>query len=64
MQIAQTAEKRRRFDWITRKGTKSTLPLSKGWLTVREAIELPEPDVSWMSNPMKRRDFMGWMPVS
>ena len=64
MQIAQTAEQRRRFEWITRKGTKSTLPLPKGWLTVREALALPEPDVSWMSNPMKRRDFMAWMAAS
>ena len=64
MLIAQTAEQRRRFDWITRKGTKSTLPLSKGWLTVREALKLPEPDVSWMSNPMKRRDFTAWMAPS
>jgi hypothetical protein len=64
MQIAQTAEQRRRFEWITRKGTKSTLPLSKGWLTISEALKLPDPDVSWMSNPMKRRDFMAWMPAS
>ncbi len=64
LQIAQAAEQRRRFEWITRKGTKSTLPLPKGWLAVREALKLPEPDVSWMSNPMKRRDFTAWMPAS
>jgi hypothetical protein len=63
MQIAQTAEQRRRFEWITRKGTKSTLPLPKGWLIVSEALKLPEPDVSWMSNPIKRRDFMAWLPT-
>ncbi len=63
MQIAEAADKQRRFEWITRKGTKSRMPLPKGWLTVREALELPEPDTSWMSNPMKRRDFMTWFPV-
>ena len=57
MQIAETAEKRRRFEWITRKGTKSQMPLPKGWLTVSEALELPEPDTSWMSNPLKRPRF-------
>jgi len=62
MQIAQVCEERRRFEWITRKGSKSTLQLPKGWLTVREALRLPEPDTSWMSNPLKRRDFMGWIP--
>jgi len=64
MQIALACEKQRRFEWITRKGTKSRMPLSKGWLTVRDALGLPEPDTSWMSNPMKRRDFISWFPAS
>ena len=38
MQIAEAAEKRRKFEWITRKGTKSSMALPKGWLTVREAL--------------------------
>ncbi len=61
MQIALAAEERRRFEWITRKGTKSKMPLTNGWLTVREALGLPEPDTSWMSSPLKRRDFMTWI---
>ncbi len=64
MQIAQAAEARRRFDWITRKGTKSTLPLPKGWLAVRDALKLPEPDTSWMSKPLRRKDFMSWLPAT
>ena len=57
MQIAQTCAQRRRFEWITRKGTKRSMPLTNGWLTVREALRLPEPDTSWMSAPLSRRDF-------
>jgi hypothetical protein len=64
MQIAQACERRRQFEWITRKGTKSKMPLPKGWLTVREALGLPEPDTSWMSNPLRRRDFTAWLPSS
>jgi len=63
MQIAQAAEERRRFEWITRKGTKSKMLLTNGWLTVREAMGLPEPDTSWMSSPLKRQDFTAWMPA-
>jgi hypothetical protein len=63
MAIARATEKRRRFDWITRKGTKSTMALSKGWLIVSEALKLPEPDTSWMTRPLKRRDFMGWVTL-
>ncbi len=64
MQIAQAAEQRRRFEWITRKGTKSNLPLPRGWLTVRDALKLPEPDTSWMTKPLKRKDFMTWLPAT
>jgi hypothetical protein len=63
MQIAQTAEQRRKFEWITAKGKKSALPLSKGWLTASEALKLPEPDTSWMSKPLTRRQFTSWLPV-
>jgi hypothetical protein len=64
LQLAQLCEQKRRFEWITRKGTRSSMPLLKGWLTVREASVLPEPDNSWMSNPLKRRDFTSWFPAS
>jgi hypothetical protein len=64
MQIAQACEQRRKLDWITRKGTRSSLALPNGWLTVRESLRLPEPDTSWMSTPMSRRGFTVWLPVS
>jgi hypothetical protein len=63
IEIAQTGEQRRRFEWITRKGSKSSLPLANGWLTVRESLRLPEPDTSWMSAPLSRRDFTAWLSV-
>lgn len=61
MQIALTCEQRRRFEWITRKGTKSSMALTNGWLTVREALRLPEPDTSWMFSPLSRQEFMAWL---
>jgi hypothetical protein len=35
--------------------------LPHGWLTVSKALLLPEPDTSWMSNPISRREFTGWI---
>lgn len=61
LQMAQTCEQRRKFEWITRKGTKSSMPLPDGWLTVQKALRLPEPDNSWMSNPLSRLDFTAWL---
>ncbi len=57
--IARAALKRRRFEWITRKGTKSTMALPNGWLTVSEALQLPEPDTSWMTPPPEAPAFHG-----
>jgi hypothetical protein len=64
LQIALACEERRKLEWITRKGTKSSMPLRNGWLTVREALKLPEPDTSWMSVPISRREATAWLPKS
>lgn len=64
MQIARACEGRRKLEWITRKGTKSALRLADGWLTVQDAMRLPEPDTSWMSNPLSRGEFTAWLSGS
>jgi hypothetical protein len=61
LQVAQTAETKKSFSWKTQKGTTSSLPLSRGWLSVRDALKLPEPDTSWMTNPIPRKSFSGWL---
>ena len=59
--VALKCEERRKFEWITQKGSKSTLHLPRGWLTVGDALKLPQPDTSWMSNPISRSEFTGWI---
>jgi len=61
LQVAQMCEERQNFEWVTRKGTKGHMVLHRGWLTVREALDLPEPDTSWMSNPLPRQNFTDWL---
>jgi RNase_H superfamily len=61
VQIAQKCDQRHTFEWITQKGAKRSLALPKGWLTVREAMKLPVPDTSWMTKPLSRKDFAGWL---
>jgi len=61
LQVAQLCEERGSFAWTTRRGTSGFMPLGKGWLTVREAMEIPEPDTSWMSNPLSRNNFTDWL---
>lgn len=61
LQIACLCDTQRRFTWLTRKGTPSTMDLRKGWLTVGEALELPLPDTAWMTNPIPRSASAGWL---
>jgi hypothetical protein len=56
---------RQRMYWTTKRGTRSKYPwrplFSNGHiLSVREALELPEPDTSWMDNAWSREKFCGW----
>ena len=59
--VALKSESQRSFAWLTRKGTISTMPLTKGWLSVDAAARLPLPDTSWMPNPISRNEFMSWL---
>ncbi len=60
-QVAIRSETNRRFQWITSKGTRSAIDLNKGWVTVAEALQKPEPDTSWMDRPLSRREFTNWV---
>ena len=59
--IGQACEERKEICWITRKGYPSCKPLEHGWLTVTQALALPEPDTSWMDSPMQRSKFTDWL---
>ncbi len=61
LELAQACEKRREMVWITRKGTPSHMPLPHGWLDVKQANALPEPDTSWMTDPPRRQHLTEWI---
>ncbi len=61
LQVGQVTEQRGMLSWVSSTGKNQQLLLRKGWLSVREALELPLPDTSWMKQPMKRNKFVGWM---
>jgi hypothetical protein len=60
--LARICEDGGAMKWVTRKGTLARMPLSKGWLTVGDARLLPEPDTSWMTQPLRREAFFRWFP--
>ena len=62
--VAQQVDIEGRLHWIARSGRDQFLRMPGGWLTVREALQLPEPDTSWMRNPWPRSKFTGWLANS
>lgn len=61
LQVALVCEKTRSFAWVTRRGSVNTIGLLRGWLIVRDALRLPEPDTLWMDDPIPRERFTEWM---
>ena len=59
LEIFERASEVGRIDWITQKGKTSSCWLN-GWKTVKECLELPLPDNSWMDNPISREEFYAW----
>ncbi len=61
LQIARACEQQRKLRWSARNGSIRDMKLHSGWLTVDAAMRLPEPDTSWMDNPMSRTRFTEWL---
>ena len=60
--VAEESQRRGELVWITGRGQPRSMPLSRGWLCVRDALEIPLPDTSWMNDPPLRADFTEWLP--
>lgn len=61
LDLATSSERQGCLRWITRRGKVQRMALRAGWLAASAADELPEPDTSWMSNPLPRYRFTGWL---
>lgn len=61
LDLAMACEQQDCFRWITRKGDTRRMAMPGGWLTTAQAEKLPKPDTAWMTTPMSRQKFTGWM---
>lgn len=62
LKLAKHIEITKFISWRSNAGKQNYLRTNM--LTVLEALKLPEPDVSWMTAPVRRRDFYSWIPPS
>jgi hypothetical protein len=61
LSLARECERRRGLSWTSQRGKPARMNLGKGWLTVQECLALPEPDTSWMRDPVTRTRFTSWL---
>jgi hypothetical protein len=61
LELAHAIDLERQLRWLSNSGRPQRLSLPSGWLTVKEAQDLPLPDTSWMSNPWPRSKFTKWL---
>lgn len=60
LEVALATEGQGGLHWIAKSGKRNWLRVPR-WLTVREALRLPEPNTSWMDTPIPRSKFTDWM---
>jgi len=63
LEVAEAIESQRAISWTSNRGNLNRLPMPR-LLTVREALDLPLPDTSWMRDPWPRRKFVGWLATT
>jgi hypothetical protein len=61
--LARAVEEQGELRWTSERGVRQTISFPEGWLTVRQALVLSEPDTSWMSRPIPRSRFLQWLNV-
>ena len=60
LQVAEVCGTKGSLRWISRSKRVNHFDF-ENWLTVREAVKLPMPDTSWMTDPPTRMKFTTWI---
>jgi hypothetical protein len=60
LELARVVQQEKAIRWTSSKGTPQSVRIDR-LITVQECFALPEPDVSWMTDPPTRQQFIRWM---
>lgn len=61
--LARECGNRRLLTWTSQRGKPARMSLPNGWLTVQQCLMVPEPDTSWMRDPVTRKRFTSWLEL-
>jgi hypothetical protein len=60
LDLGRAVEKTGDIRWTSNRGRPMRVKIAS-WLPVREALDLPHPDTSWMTEPWPRSKFTSWL---
>jgi hypothetical protein len=60
LEVYEESSEIRRIPWTSRSGKPNTFWLRE-WLPVKDCLDIPAPDTSWMDKPFVREDFYAWI---
>ena len=60
LRLADAVQRKKAIRWTSDRGNPQEVFIDR-LLTVRECFDIPEPDVSWMTDPPSRQQFVEWM---
>jgi len=63
LRLAHVIQRRNVIRWTSDRGNPQEVFVDR-LFTVRECFDIPEPDVSWMTDPPTREQFVRWMRLS
>jgi hypothetical protein len=60
LEVFEQSSEIQKVPWTARSGKPNVFYL-KEWLRVKDCMNIPLPDTSWMDNPLKREDLYAWL---
>jgi len=61
LDLAELVDRQHELRWLSNRGKPQRLMIPSKWLTAQEALQLPLPDTTWMSDPWPRSKFTKWL---
>ncbi|MEI6289766.1 MAG: ribonuclease H-like domain-containing protein [Chloroflexota bacterium] len=62
IKLVKVISSTKKLSWISNRGSRLFVDIPY-FKTVKECFDIPEPDVSWMKDAPKRRQFVDWIPA-
>ena len=60
LEVYEQSSETKKVPWTSRSGKPNALWLNDGWKTIKECMDFPKVDTSWMDNPITKESCYDW----